>query len=159
MCLQVLSLDGQRHVGEGFRVQQLVEHGQHVGLVVVPPEAESLGRHGYRCVCVCYVTSSLLEQRWAPSLEGYSSVLEFVLLLVVLWKKKKGRKNDRLVFCCAISSRVSKWESSHELHTHRENISPLAGDTQFPSKPVPGRTTKTNKRARIHPLVIWQRAL
>lgn len=77
-------------------------------------------------------------------------------------RRRRGEKNDRLVFCCAISSRVPKWESSHELrytHLHRENISPLAGDTQFPSKPVPGRTTKTNKRARIHPLVIWQRAL
>lgn len=161
VCLQVLSLDGQRHVGEGFRVQQLVEHGQHVGLVVVPPEAESLGRHGYQ-LCVCYVTSSCRNKGgprpWRATRLSWS-------LFCYSWfcgRRRRGEKNDRLVFCCAISSRVPKWESSHELrytHLHRENISPLAGDTQFPSKPVPGRTTKTNKRARIHPLVIWQRAL
>lgn len=140
-------------------MQQLVEHGQHVGLVVVPPEAESLGRHGYQ-LCVCYVTSSLLEQRWAPSLEGYSSVLEFVLLLVVLWKKKKGRKKRSIsVLLRNFESRPKVGILPRATHSHRENISPLAGDTQFPSKPVPGRTTKTNKRARIHPLVIWQRAL
>lgn len=46
VCLQGLSFDGQRHIGEGFRVQELIEHRQQVCLVVVPPQTESLGRHG-----------------------------------------------------------------------------------------------------------------
>lgn len=45
MCLQVLPLDGQRHICEGFCVQQLVEDGQKVALVVVPPQAEALRCH------------------------------------------------------------------------------------------------------------------
>jgi len=45
VCLQVLPIDGQRHICEGFCVEQLVEDGQQVALVVIPPQTEALGCH------------------------------------------------------------------------------------------------------------------
>lgn len=50
VCFETLSLDGQRHIRKGFRVQQLIEHRQHVRLMVVPSQTEPL-----RCHCVCFL--------------------------------------------------------------------------------------------------------
>lgn len=41
-----LALDSERDVDEALVVQQLVEDGEQVGLVVVPAQAEALRGHG-----------------------------------------------------------------------------------------------------------------
>jgi hypothetical protein len=45
VCFEILSFDGQRDIRERLGVQQLIEDGQQVRLVVVPPQTESLRRH------------------------------------------------------------------------------------------------------------------
>ena len=44
MTLERSSLAGQGDVTKSLRLQQLVEHGQHVGLVLAPAEGEHLGQ-------------------------------------------------------------------------------------------------------------------
>lgn len=40
-----LALDGERHVDERLVVEQLIEDGEQIALVVVPAQAEPLRRH------------------------------------------------------------------------------------------------------------------
>ena len=42
MCLGALAVAGQGHVAEGFLVPQVLEAGDHVGLEIIPAEAELL---------------------------------------------------------------------------------------------------------------------
>lgn len=45
MCLQRSLVAGQRHVDEGLSLEELMEHGRHVRLVVVPAQAVVLPGH------------------------------------------------------------------------------------------------------------------
>lgn len=47
MSPQQLSLDCQGDVDEGLVVQQLIKHREQIALMIVPPQAESLRRHGF----------------------------------------------------------------------------------------------------------------
>ena len=43
VALDAAAVAGQRHVSEGFGLEQLLEHGEHVGLVLGPSQGEHLG--------------------------------------------------------------------------------------------------------------------
>ncbi len=47
--LELQPLAGQGDVNEGLRVEEVLEDGKQVVLVVVPPQAVLLGRHGRGC--------------------------------------------------------------------------------------------------------------
>ena len=42
MCLGALAVAGQGHVAEGLLIPQVLEAGDHVGLEIIPAEAELL---------------------------------------------------------------------------------------------------------------------
>ena len=44
MTLEAAPVTGEGHVSEGLGVQQQLKHGEHVGLVLGPPQAEHLGQ-------------------------------------------------------------------------------------------------------------------
>ena len=44
VTLEAASVTGEGHISEGLRVQEPLKHGEHVGLVLSPPEAEHLGQ-------------------------------------------------------------------------------------------------------------------
>ena len=44
VTLEAAPVAGEGHVGEGLGVEEPLKHGEHVGLVLGPPQAEHLGQ-------------------------------------------------------------------------------------------------------------------
>jgi hypothetical protein len=63
--LQVQPLAGQGYVDEGLVVEEVLEHGEQVVLVVVPPQAVLLGLGNRHCI----------GGRWAGGGVGRTSTL------------------------------------------------------------------------------------